>query len=265
MPRRTSRLIAGLFALLLLAGACSSGGDDPQLVAESTVTTAPVDPGCNTAQVAALPYHVAYAKNDGELAVYEAPGDPVPSQALSQPRLTDTDPPVEIPLTFLIKDEPETDDCKWMEVYLPERPNFSTGWIKRADVKVEGHSYHLEVRLADFNLKAFEGDKLIMDVPVAIADEDTPTPGGTYYITELLQPPDPNGAYGPYAFGLSGHSDTLTSFNGGSGQLGIHGTDQPEKIGTRVSSGCIRMTNDDITSLVDQLQTYYGVPVEVFA
>jgi len=29
----------------------------------------------------------------------------------------------------------------------------------------------------------------------------------------------------------------------------IHGSNEPETIGTAVSSGCIRMTNDDVTDL----------------
>lgn len=265
-----------MFALLLVAGACSSK-KEPN-AAPDTTTTAPtteVVVGCNSGAVAKLPYHVAYAKNDGQLPIYEAPSAPTPMMSLDQPRLTDTDPPVDIPLTFLIKDEPTTDDCQWMEVYLPERPNFSTGWVKRADVEVEAHSYRVEVNLSDFNLKAYEGDKLVLDVPVGVGEENHPTPGGTYYITELLQPPDPNGTYGPYAFGLSGHSEKLESFNGGKAQLGIHGTNQPDKIGTNVSSGCIRLHNEDITTLANLLRpkngqgqetaAYYGVPVQVTA
>jgi lipoprotein-anchoring transpeptidase ErfK/SrfK len=83
-----------------------------------------------------------------------------------------------------------------------------------------------------------------------------------------LKSSDP--AYGPYAFGLSGFSEVLTSFNGGQGQLGLHGTNQPDKIGTRVSSGCIRLRNEDIEALVaevnnDQTNAAYGIPVQVFA
>ena len=90
---------------------------------------------------------------------------------------------------------------------------------------------------------------------------DTPTPVGEFYLTELLAPPNPNGAYGPYAFGLSGFSDTLTTFNGGPGQLGIHGTNQPNLIGTKVSHGCIRMSNENITALSQLLPL--GTPVQI--
>jgi lipoprotein-anchoring transpeptidase ErfK/SrfK len=34
----------------------------------------------------------------------------------------------------------------------------------------------------------------------------------------------------------------------------IHGTNAPETIGGRVSSGCIRLTNDDVTDLFSRVQ-----------
>jgi len=33
----------------------------------------------------------------------------------------------------------------------------------------------------------------------------------------------------------------------------IHGTNNPMSIGTRVSSGCIRLTNDDVTDLYSRV------------
>jgi lipoprotein-anchoring transpeptidase ErfK/SrfK len=89
----------------------------------------------------------------------------------------------------------------------------------------------------------------------------TPTPVGLYYITELLKQPDPTGPYGPYAFGLSAHSDVLHEFAGRDGILGLHGTDFPQGIGTNVSHGCIRMSNHAITKLAHVLPV--GTPVRI--
>jgi hypothetical protein len=58
---------------------------------------------------------------------------------------------------------------------------------------------------------------------VGLGKNTTPTPGGVFYLEELLRPSDPNGAYGPYAYGLSGFSNVLHEFVGGDGQIGIHG------------------------------------------
>jgi lipoprotein-anchoring transpeptidase ErfK/SrfK len=74
-------------------------------------------------------------------------------------------------------------------------------------------------------------------------------------------PPTANGPYGPYAYGLSGFSNVLTSFGSGDGVIGIHGTNEPWLIGKDVSHGCIRMRNDDIERLAQFLPL--GTPVEI--
>jgi lipoprotein-anchoring transpeptidase ErfK/SrfK len=43
----------------------------------------------------------------------------------------------------------------------------------------------------------------------------------------------------------------------------IHGTNQPEYIGSAVSSGCIRMTNEDAIDLYNHVKV--GTPVIVLA
>ena len=106
------------------------------------------------------------------------------------------------------------------------RPNGSTGWVKATDVTLACNPYRIQVMLTS-SAQVFKDGQQIQDIPIGVAHDNTPTPGGLYYTTELIKTPDPSGAYGPYAFGLSGFSDTLTTFNGGPGQLGIHGTNEP--------------------------------------
>jgi hypothetical protein len=264
-PRaRRAKIAAFLLLPVLVFGACGTDKPAPEAAPDTTpVPTTQVATGCSP-ELAQYPHHTVYAKQPGELAVYANPGDPVPSQTFSDPRKTDSDPPLDVPLVFLVQDEPTADDCKWINVLLPVRPNGSTGWVKRDDVKVEGHVFKIDVYLDEFNLKAYKGEEVILDAPIGVAQENRPTPGGLYYTTELLKSADP--AYGPWAFGLSGFSETLTSFNGGQGQLGLHGTNQPEKIGTRVSSGCIRLKNEDIEKLVSEVENSpQGIPVQVYA
>ena len=74
---------------------------------------------------------------------------------------------------------------------------------------------------------------------------------------------NPNGIYGPYAYQLSGFSDVLLRFNGGTGVIGIHGTNEPWLLGKDVSHGCIHMSNAGITRLAHLLPL--GVPVEIHA
>jgi lipoprotein-anchoring transpeptidase ErfK/SrfK len=63
-------------------------------------------------------------------------------------------------------------------------------------------------------------------------------------------PHNPLGARGLYLF--TGNKDTLYR---------IHGTNQPEYIGSSISSGCIRMTNENVIELYNRVKI--GTPVVV--
>jgi lipoprotein-anchoring transpeptidase ErfK/SrfK len=65
-------------------------------------------------------------------------------------------------------------------------------------------------------------------------------------------PANPLGARALYLF--QGKTDTLYR---------IHGTNQPQYIGQAVSSGCIRMTNEDVIDLYDRVKM--GATVIVLA
>ncbi len=105
------------------------------------------------------------------------------------------------------------------------------------------------------------GDAVVLETPVAVGAPDAPTPTGTFAVIDRLQSPDPASPYGPFALGLSAHSDTFSEFAGGDGQIGIHGTDDPSSIGQAVSHGCVRVPNDVVARLAELLPL--GTPVIV--
>jgi lipoprotein-anchoring transpeptidase ErfK/SrfK len=186
-----------------------------------------------------------------KIQVYSAPRSDKKQQILDSPNLDGAK------VVFLVKKV----KGPWLHVYLPTRPNGSTGWIKKKKVGLSGHSYHVTINLDKHVLKAWDGKKKLIKTPIGVGRAVTPTPVGLYYITELLKQPDPNGTYGPYAFGLSAHSDVLNEFAGRDGVLGIHGTDFPQGIGTNVSHGCIRLSNKAIIKLAHRLPV--GTPVKI--
>jgi len=82
-----------------------------------------------------------------------------------------------------------------------------------------------------------------------------PTPGEKERLGKLPDyvapgPHNPMGARALYLF--EGNKDTLYR---------IHGTNQPEYIGQAISSGCIRMTNEDVIDLYNRVRV--GAPVVV--
>jgi hypothetical protein len=148
-----------------------------------------------------------------------------------------------------------------MRVYLPHRPNGTTGWVRSSQVTYLLDPYRLVVNLTRHRVVVSKLGRQILATPAGVGRSVTPTPSGLYFLADLIVPPDPNGLYGPYAFGTSAYSDVLTSFGGGPGQIGIHGTDYPQGIGTDVSHGCIRLPNATITRLAKLLPL--GTPVEI--
>jgi lipoprotein-anchoring transpeptidase ErfK/SrfK len=137
------------------------------------------------------------------------------------------------------------------------------GWVRRSAVKLYDDRYLLVVRLRRHELEVWKGEELAARYPVAVGTSTTPTPRGLFYVVELLQPPDPGGSYGPFSFGLSAHSERLRTFAGGDGRVGLHGTNQPDLIGSSVSHGCIRVRNESIKKLARVLPL--GTPVEIRA
>jgi lipoprotein-anchoring transpeptidase ErfK/SrfK len=161
------------------------------------------------------------------------------------------------PRTFLVKDVRK----KWVRVYLPTRPNGSQGWVRKRAVKLYTNGYRLVVRLKSRKLNVWRGTRMLASYKVGIGTTSTPTPRGMFYVIELLKPRSPHGAYGPYAFGLSAHSNVHMSFAGGDGRVGLHGTNQPGLIGSAVSNGCIRLKNHAIRKLAGKLPL--GTPIHI--
>lgn len=236
------RLLAAALCASALA-ACSSSPTHRASPPTPATTSTTVDPYLTVVAQAAVP----------SLDVYANPGDATPTQSLPNPR------PLGGPLVLVIKQQ----QTGWLQAELPVRPNGSLGWIKLSDVTLTHHEYRIVVSLGQHQIWVYNGPLLLDNEPIGVGTEATPTPGGAYYTADFVKITQPDSPYGPYAYGLSGFSDVLTSFGGGPGQLAIHGTDDPNAIGTDVSHGCIRMSNAGITRLAGILPL--GVPVQVVA
>ncbi len=216
-------------------------------VAPTTTTLAP-----NSSQIAEATVPVVQ--------IYAQPGDAAPIRTFDNPWHVNEDVRFPVPLVFLAESvRPDG----WVQVLLPVRPNGSTGWIKSTDVRLRQNSFRVEVSVGAHHITVFQGAGVVYEGPVATGAPETPTPTGHYFIRVLIQAPDPNTVYGPFAYGLSSHSDVLNEFNGGDGEIGIHGNDDASALGNSVSHGCIRMDNDAITRLSKILPL--GTPVDVLA
>jgi L,D-transpeptidase catalytic domain len=149
----------------------------------------------------------------------------------------------------------------WVEVYLPQRPNESLGWTPSGDVTMVRDPDRILVDLDRRHIELIRGSQVVFQSTAAVGSPESPTPTGYFYVTEVLKLTTPDSAYGPYALGLSGFSNTYYSFDGGPGQIAIHGTDEPSSIGEYASHGCIRLGDAEITTLASLVEA--GTPVQV--
>jgi lipoprotein-anchoring transpeptidase ErfK/SrfK len=256
---RLMAVVAIAVAVGALAAGCGSSSDADQakagLRAAGSATARHQPNNVRQQATPAAPQFPAYTATalQSQIDVHSAPNGPT-SLTLPSPL------PEGTPLTLLLTPGISQTGGGWLQVFLPTKPNGSTGWIPAGEVKIQGDPYHLVVTQSTHQLNVYNLDNLERSYPVAVGAPETPTPDGTYYITELLKTTNP-GVYGDYAYGLSGHSPTLTDFDGYDAEIGLHGTGDPSSIGHSVSHGCVRLNNSDVDALVPVLPL--GTPVEI--
>jgi lipoprotein-anchoring transpeptidase ErfK/SrfK len=146
----------------------------------------------------------------------------------------------------------------WYRVQLPLRPNGISGWVRASAVSERAVAMRILVDLSERRVTLLRAGRAILVVPAAIGSPATPTPTGRYYVNQKLVAPDPWGAFGPAALGISAFSPTLRSWAQG-GPIAIHGTNQATLLGSAVSHGCIRVRNADVLRLFKLVPT--GTPV----
>jgi lipoprotein-anchoring transpeptidase ErfK/SrfK len=187
------------------------------------------------------------------IGVYDTPTAAAPKLQLSNPNAEG------VVRVFLVEHQQGSD---WLQVSLPVRPNGSTGWIRSSDVALSEDFWRVQVELAAHRITVWNGADMVHAETIGVGAAAAPTPPGEYYITEALAVPAfQRSAYGPFAFGISGHSNVYTTFGSGDGTIGIHGTGDPTSLGKDASHGCIRLSNDGITALIHQVPL--GTPVEI--
>ena len=98
-------------------------------------------------------------------------------------------------------------------------------------------------------------------VAAVVGKASTPTPRGQFFVEEVVQLRSTDvGA--PFALALSARSNVLQEFDGGPGQIALHGLlNVGGTPGTAASHGCVRL--DSATMLWLVLHLAPGVPVTV--
>jgi lipoprotein-anchoring transpeptidase ErfK/SrfK len=264
-----AKIVLGSSLLLLIMVLTILRNDAPAINpaggAAMVVTTTAADTSATDSTGAALtPYQQAVA-DGGYLAV---------SAAVDQLQIYDHAPPgssllltfpqagvKQISSTFLAIGEAEgTSGASWYHIRLPIRPNGSTGWVRASDVSTVPLSHDIRVDISEHRLDLYERGQKVSSYTVAVGKGETPTALGDFYITLKARPVNTRNIYGDLIMMISAFSEQLPNWPNG-GQAAIHGTYDTSTIGTDVSHGCIRMSNNDILELSESAAL--GTPVFV--
>ncbi|MHB1569457.1 MAG: L,D-transpeptidase, partial [Solirubrobacteraceae bacterium] len=154
----------------------------------------------------------------------------------------------------------------WLRVRLPGRTLGGrlpppTGWIIALHTRLSTTPWHLVVDLRARQLTVYYAGRLLDSYPAIVGKPSTPTPKGQYFVEENVRMSTGQPG-GPFALATSDRSHVLRAFDGGPGQIAVHGLENlGGKLGTAESHGCIRIANGAITWLAARIQP--GVPLTI--
>jgi len=122
------------------------------------------------------------------------------------------------------------------------------------------------IDLSDRRLTLYEGEQVVTTYPVAVGRSGWRTPTGEFEVTQMVRDPAWMNPFTQEVIGGGNPRNPLGRFwigfwTDGDNWVGMHGTPNPESVGTEASHGCVRLYNEDIQSLFSQVSM--GTPVAV--
>ena len=137
-------------------------------------------------------------------------------------------------------------------------------------IKVIHGPFHARIYRSTFTMDLYLQHTFVRSFPVGLGKADMETPTGLWRVKQggkLIKPPwsdpvthkllnygDPGYALGSRWIALEGIKGNAKDRSG----FGIHGTKEPETIGTRSSRGCIRLHNGDVILVYNLLVPRYS-------
>jgi lipoprotein-anchoring transpeptidase ErfK/SrfK len=254
---RIRALVAGAI-VVVMAGAAGGwvflGGREAH---KPRHRAAPTTVPATTAVAKPLPLAIVGTTKVKELVAYQSPSESAPSVA----KLSDKTEYGFFRTVLVVDDKSQPG---WLQALLPMQPNGTKGWIRVADLQTTTTDYSIKIELGAHKVTLFKSGQALLASEAVIGSQQTPTPLGAFFVTDPVNlEKTPNGAYGAFALGLSGYSETLKEFKGGPPQIALHGTSQPDQVGQDISNGCVRVPNDVILQIANQVPL--GTPVQIIA
>lgn len=139
---------------------------------------------------------------------------------------------------------------RWLNVRLPGRPNGRSGWIRQRATVSSATNWHIVVDISRRRAIVYNRGRPVRVFRAIVGKPSTPTPRGAFFVEEAVQL-RPSDAGAPFALALSARSNVLQEFDGGPGQIALHGlANIGGVLGSAVSHGCVRLSNGAMRWLV---------------
>ncbi|WP_315789012.1 L,D-transpeptidase [Fischerella sp. JS2] len=152
---------------------------------------------------------------------------------------------------------------------ITEAPTISTPYSQtegKSTVNSINQPINLKIVLSQRQVILYRGKTKIKSYPIAVGRPGWETPTGNFQVLNMTKNPtwlhpftgesipggSPKNPLGRYWIGF---------WTNGTNWIGFHGTPNPESVGKAVSHGCIRMYNNDVQELFEQVSV--GTPVNV--
>jgi lipoprotein-anchoring transpeptidase ErfK/SrfK len=137
----------------------------------------------------------------------------------------------------------------WDMVLLPDRPDRSTGWVPAGNgsLQTARTPYLIKVNTGARRLTLDKDGTSQGTWPVAVGAPGTPTPAGRTFVLASLEPAQPT--YSWLILPTGAHSDSLETYGGGPGTVGLHTWPDSSVFGHAVSHGCVRVPQAGLRKL----------------
>lgn len=149
----------------------------------------------------------------------------------------------------------------WLEVRLPGRPAGRTGWVSAVGTRLRSTGFHIVVEVERRRVLVYWRGHRVRSFSAIVGADITPTPRGEFFVEEMVRmPSDAPGA--PFALATSARSNVLKRYEGGVGQIALHGIGNLSgAMGTAASHGCVRLGTSAIGWLARTMRA--GVPITI--
>jgi L,D-transpeptidase-like protein len=156
-----------------------------------------------------------------------------------------------------------TQDRRWLAVTDAAVGNNRIVWVdaKSGGLRYARTRFELVVYLSARTLVVRRNGSAVRRLSIGVGRPGSPTPTGTFAVTDKLHGGDYNAAYGCCILSLSATQPNLPVGWTGGNRVAIHGTLSSSDFGRAISAGCVHASDSDLRYLMRRVPL--GTPVVI--